>query len=78
MVLKRTTVMVDEQDLLAVKEVAAREGRPEAELIREAFHLVALRNRRWAEDWAIPEFDFGGPVSAADVHSAVHDGVSDT
>ncbi|MCF4120715.1 ribbon-helix-helix protein, CopG family [Antribacter sp. KLBMP9083] len=78
MVLKRTTVMVDEEDLRAVKAIAEREGRPEAELIREAFHLVALRGRRWDDDWAIPEFDFGGPVSADDVGAAVRDGISDT
>jgi hypothetical protein len=63
MPLKKTTVMVDEDDLKAVKEAAAREGRPESEYFREAFHIVALRARRWSDDWHIPEFGFGGPVS---------------
>jgi hypothetical protein len=70
MPLKKTTVMVDEEDLRAIKEVAAREGRPESEYFREAFHIVALRARRWSEDWDIPEFRFGGPVSDDDVTDA--------
>jgi hypothetical protein len=70
MPLKKTTVMVDEEDLKAVKEAAAREGRPESEYFREAFHIVALRARRWTEDWDIPEFRFGGPVSDDDVSDA--------
>ena len=70
MPLKKTTVMVDEDDLKAVKEAAAREGRPESEYIREAFHIVALRARRWSDDWNIPEFRFGGPVSDKDITEA--------
>ncbi|MEV3853985.1 ribbon-helix-helix protein, CopG family [Streptomyces sp. NPDC050095] len=77
MALKRTTVMVDEEDLRAVKEAAQREGRPEAEYFREAFHLAALRARRWESDWDIPELDFGGPVTAEDVDVAVRDAVTD-
>ena len=64
MPLKKTTVMVDEDDLKAVKEAAAREGRPESEYIREAFHIVALRAR------------FGGPVSDDDVRNATEEAVS--
>jgi hypothetical protein len=70
MPLKKTTVMVDEDDLKAVKEAAAREGRPESEYFREAFHIVALRSRRWSDDWNIPEFRFGGPVSDKDITEA--------
>jgi predicted DNA binding CopG/RHH family protein len=44
--LKKTTVMVDEEDLRAVKEAAKAEGRRESEYFREAFHLVAHRSRR--------------------------------
>jgi hypothetical protein len=76
MVLKKTTVMVDEQDLKAVKEAAAREGRPESEYFREAFHIVALRSRRWSDDWEIPEFHFGGPVSDDDVAEATAEAVN--
>jgi hypothetical protein len=68
--LKKTTVMVDEDDLNAVKEAAAREGRPVAEYFREAFHFAALRARRWSDDWDIPEFRFGGPVSDEDITEA--------
>jgi hypothetical protein len=71
MPLKKTTVMVDEEDLKAVKEAAAREGRPQSEYLREAFHIVALRSRRWSDDWGIPEFRFGGPISIEDVKEAV-------
>jgi hypothetical protein len=78
MALKKTTVMVDEDDLALVKEAAAREGRPESEYFREAFHLVALRTRRWDEDWDIPSLDFGGPVTAEDIDRAVADGVADS
>jgi hypothetical protein len=73
MALKKTTVMVDEDDLRAVKEVAAREGRPESEYFREAFHIVALRARRWSGDWDIPEFRFGGPVSDDDIKNATEE-----
>jgi hypothetical protein len=76
MALKKTTVMVDEDDLRAVKEVAAREGRPESEYFREAFHIVALRARRWSGDWDIPEFHFGGPVSDDDVRDASEEAVN--
>lgn len=75
MALKKTTVMVDEDDLGAVKEAAARAGRPESEYFREAFHIVALRARRWTEDWDIPTFDFGGPVTDDDVRHAVAEGI---
>jgi hypothetical protein len=78
MSLKKTTVMVDEQDLALIKEAAAREGRPEAEYFREAFHLAALRTRRWDEDWDIPSLDFGGPVTAEEIDRAVADGVADS
>ncbi|MGP4115272.1 ribbon-helix-helix protein, CopG family [Streptomyces sp. 4N509B] len=78
MALKKTTVMVDEEDLALIKEAAAREGRPESEYFREAFHLVALRSRRWSEDLEIPSLDFGGPVTAEEIHEATSDAVADT
>ncbi|WP_225844742.1 ribbon-helix-helix protein, CopG family [Streptomyces sp. HPF1205] len=77
MALKKTTVMVDEEDLRAVKEAAEREGRPESEFFREAFHIVALRNRRWDQEWDIPELDFGGPLSAEDVKAGVDRAITD-
>lgn len=76
MAMKRTTVMVDEDDLALVKAAARREGRPEAELIREAFHLIALRSRRWDQEWDIPTFEFPRPISAEDTHQIVADEVN--
>jgi predicted DNA binding CopG/RHH family protein len=77
MALKKTTVMVDEEDLALIKAAAEREGRPESEYFREAFHLAALRTRRWDEEWDIPRLDFGGPVTAEEIDRAVSDGVAD-
>ncbi|MFE3194368.1 ribbon-helix-helix protein, CopG family [Nocardia sp. NPDC059240] len=75
--LKKTTVMVDENDLELIKQAAAREGRPESEIFREAFHLVAIRSRRWQEDWDIPVVDFGRPISDEEVHRSVRDAITD-
>lgn len=77
MALKKTTVMVEEEDLRAIKEAAERDGRPEAEYFREAFHIAALRTRRWDEEWDIPAFDFGGPVAPEDIKTAVTQSVTD-
>ncbi len=77
MVLKKTTVMVDEEYLQIIKEAAAREGRPESEYFREAFRIAALRARRWSDDWDIPVLDFGGPVTEDDVRTAVDEAVTE-
>jgi hypothetical protein len=77
MSLKKTTVLVDEEDLAVIKEAAAREGRPESLYFREAFHLAALRARRWDDEWEIPRMDFGHSVSPDEIHQAVNDGVAD-
>ncbi|MEV1006459.1 ribbon-helix-helix protein, CopG family [Streptomyces sp. NPDC049881] len=77
MALKKTTVMVDEEDLALIKAAAAREGRPESEYFRAAFHLAALRTRRWNTEWDIPLLDFGGPVTAEEIDRAVSDGAAD-
>jgi hypothetical protein len=73
MALKKTTVMVDEEYLKIIKEAAAREGRPESEYFREAFRIAALRARRWAGDWDIPEIGFGGPVTDEDARAATEE-----
>ncbi|ORV95924.1 ribbon-helix-helix protein, CopG family [Mycobacterium kyorinense] len=78
MALKKTTVMVDENDLAVIKEAAAREGRPESEYFREAFHLAALKARRWPDKWDIPTLDFGHPVTAEEIHQVVADAVADS
>lgn len=75
--LKKTTVMVDEDDLAVIKEAAARAGRPESEYFREAFHLAALRAQRWPQEWDIPTLDFGHPVTADEIHQVVADVAGD-
>ncbi len=47
--MKRTTVFADENDLAILKAVAARRGMAEAELLRDAIHLVAMANQTWTE-----------------------------
>ncbi|WP_280421165.1 CopG family transcriptional regulator [Nocardia carnea] len=77
MALKKTTVMVDEKDLEIIKEAAARQGRPEAEYFREAFHIAALRARRWEDEWDIPVLDLGHPIAAVEVDEVVHEAITD-
>lgn len=74
--LRKTTVMVDEEDLTLIKQAAARDGRPESEYFREAFHLAAVRAQRWNEQWDIPRFDFGHPVSAQEIHETVSEAIA--
>ena len=76
MALRKTTVMVDEDDLELIKEAAAREGRPESEYFREAFHIAAMRTRRWGDQWDIPSFDLGRPIREDDIAQAVAEGVA--
>jgi hypothetical protein len=76
MTLRKTTVMVDAEDLELIKEAAAREGRPESEYFREAFHIAAMRTRRWGDQWDIPTFDLGGPIREDDIKQAVADAVA--
>lgn len=69
--------MVDENDLALVKAAAAATGRPESELFREAFHLVAVRARRWEADWDVPRLDFGRPITQAEIDDTVRQAMSD-
>lgn len=46
---KRTTVFADEDDLAVIKAAAARRGVAEAELLRDAIHLAAMKSRIWDE-----------------------------
>lgn len=77
MALKKTTVMVDEDDLALIKEAAAREGRPESEYFREAFHIAALRTRRWEEGWDIPSFDLGHAITPEEIDQTVSEAVAE-
>jgi hypothetical protein len=66
MSLKRTNIYADADDLALIKEIAARRGVPEAEIIREGIHLAAMSHRVWegALDW--PTFDGAGETATSD------------
>jgi Ribbon-helix-helix protein, copG family len=66
MSLKRTNVYADSEDLALIKEIAARRGVPEAQIIREGIHMAAMSNRVWddALDW--PTFDGSGETATGD------------
>ncbi|WP_326810824.1 hypothetical protein OIE62_26370 [Streptomyces scopuliridis] len=65
---RRTYIYTDDGDLALIKEAAARLGVPEAEVIRESIHRIALAHRSRAEPFVTDEetFDLGGPVTSAD------------
>jgi uncharacterized linocin/CFP29 family protein len=71
--LKRTNVYAEDSDLELIKEAAARVGKPEAEIIREGIHRIALAYRVWEEPFVTDEetYDLGGPVTAEDIRDAV-------
>ena len=72
MSMKRTNVYADPDDLLAIKDIAARRGVPEAEIIREGIHLAALSNRAWDEPLDWPAFDGSGePATSHEVSQTV-------
>jgi hypothetical protein len=73
MALKRTNVYAEDDDLLLIKEAAARLGVPEAEIIREGIHRIALAHRVWDEPFVSDEetFDLGGPVTREEISAAV-------
>lgn len=59
MPLERTTVYVDADDLAIIKEAAARSNASEAEIIRNAIHLAAMRVRRRSEPLRLRRFASG-------------------
>ncbi|WP_215909408.1 ribbon-helix-helix domain-containing protein [Streptacidiphilus fuscans] len=64
--MKRTNVYIDEAHDAQLKEIAARTGRSEAELIRASIERFILSERAWQddlEDW--PTFDSGDPTLAS-------------
>ncbi|MFI6045593.1 ribbon-helix-helix protein, CopG family [Nocardia sp. NPDC051321] len=71
--LKKTTVMVDEEDLALIKAAALREGRPESEIFREAFHIAALRTKRWDTEWDIPKINSGRSRTSEEMRQVVHE-----
>ncbi len=66
MSLKRTNVYADADDLALIKEIAARRGVPEAQIIREGIHLAAMSNRVWDGPFDWPAFDGTGETATSD------------
>jgi hypothetical protein len=66
MSLKRTNVYADAEDLALIKEIAARRGVPEAQIIREGIHLAALSNRAWDGPLDWPTFEGTGESATSD------------
>lgn len=66
-------MFADEDDLAALKAAAARRGIAEAELIRDAIHIEAMANRRWAE----PFFTHTYSSSSEGPHPGVDDVLGD-
>ncbi|MFI5063929.1 MAG: CopG family transcriptional regulator [Streptosporangiales bacterium] len=77
MSLKRTNVYADPEDLALIKEIAARRGVPEAEIIREGIHLAAMSNRVWDGSFDWPTFEGSGePATSDEVTEVVARGAS--
>jgi hypothetical protein len=66
MSLKRTNVYADTADLALIKEIAARRGVPEAQIIREGIHLAAMSNRIWDGPFDWPAFEGTGETATSD------------
>jgi hypothetical protein len=66
MSLKRTNVYADTEDLALIKEIAARRGVPEAQIIREGIHLAAMSNRVWDSSLDWPTFEGSGKPALSD------------
>jgi hypothetical protein len=66
MSLKRTNVYADPGDLALIKNIAARRGVPEAEIIREGIHLAALSNRVWDDTFDWPTFEGTGETATGE------------
>jgi hypothetical protein len=66
MSLKRTNVYADPADLALIKEIAARRGVPEAEIIREGIHLAAMSNRVWDDPLDWPAFEGSGETATSE------------
>jgi hypothetical protein len=72
MSLKRTNVYADTEDLALIKEIAARRGVPEAQIIREGIHLAAMSNRIWDSPFNWPTFEGSGePATNDEITEAV-------
>lgn len=61
-----TTVVLDREDVAALDEVAAEEGRSQSELIRDAIRRTWLKGRRPAR----PAAPHGGAATSPDARAA--------
>ena len=69
----------DAEDLMRIKEAAARRGVPEAEIIREGIHLAAMSSRVWDESLDWPTFEGNGnPALGDEVTTAVARGATES
>lgn len=57
-------VYADADDLAEIKAAAARTGVSEAQIIRDAIHLAALRARRRSRPLGLRRFSSGDPTLA--------------
>ncbi|WP_433726840.1 hypothetical protein ACQP0C_34375 [Nocardia sp. CA-129566] len=73
MTLKRTMVYAEASDLAAIKEAAAQSDVSEAEIIRNAIHLAALRVQRRSEPLRLRRFASGDPTLAERVDDYLAD-----
>jgi hypothetical protein len=77
MSLKRTNIYAEADDLALIKEIAARRGVPEAQILREGIHLAAMSNRVWDRPLDWPTFDgTGEPATREEVADAVARGAA--
>lgn len=77
MTMKRTMVYADAEDMATIKAAAAREGISEAEIIREALHLAALRYRRREKPLGLRRFHSGDPTLADRADAIVRESTGD-
>jgi hypothetical protein len=56
----------DTDDLALIKEIAARRGVPEAQIMREGIHLAAMSNRVWDTPFDWPTFEGSGKLATSD------------
>ncbi|WP_220135662.1 ribbon-helix-helix protein, CopG family [Nocardia gipuzkoensis] len=71
-------VYADADDLAVIKEAAARSNVSEAEIIRNAIHLAAVRVRRRSEPLRLRRFASGDPTLAERVDDILADDFGDS
>jgi hypothetical protein len=74
MPLERTMVYADADDLATIKDAVAHTDVSEAEIIRNAIHLAAMRVQRRSEPLRLKRFNSGGPTLADRVDEILAEG----